>query len=186
MIDTPLVTRPDGRGARVRETLVSIVAPVYNESATLAEFIRRLAEVCDSLTGRYAFEFVLVDDGSTDSSLECAKALGHAESRLRLIELRRNFGQTAALQAGLTAATGDIIVSMDSDLQHFPRIFRSFWRNWRKATISCAAGIISAKRTPCAAGRHGWPTLSFVASRACQSTTSAQPTGPTELTLSAT
>ncbi|MEP6783088.1 MAG: glycosyltransferase family 2 protein [Acidobacteriota bacterium] len=100
--------------------LISIVAPVYNESATLAEFVRRNAAVCDTLFDRYSSEIVLVDDGSTDDTLQVARSLIANEPRLRVIELRRNFGQTAALQAGLTAAAGDFVISMDSDLQHFP------------------------------------------------------------------
>jgi glycosyltransferase involved in cell wall biosynthesis len=100
--------------------LVTIVAPVFNESATLPEFLRRIVAATGALGRRYAFEFVLVDDGSTDGSLAVAKSLIAQEPRLRVVELRRNFGQTAALQAGLAAARGDIVISMDSDLQHFP------------------------------------------------------------------
>ena len=106
--------------------LVSIVAPVYNESRTLAEFVRRITAVCGSLETQYRFEVVLVDDGSRDDSLEVAKSLIREEPRLRIIELRRNFGQTAALQAGLAAASGDIVISMDSDLQHFPEDIPQF------------------------------------------------------------
>jgi len=100
--------------------LVSIVAPVFNESATLREFLERLVKTAGTLEPRYQFEFVLVDDGSVDGSLTLAKSLVSTEPRLRVVELRRNFGQTAALQAGLAAARGQIVVSMDSDLQHFP------------------------------------------------------------------
>src|SRR5262245_51753744 len=100
--------------------LVSIVAPVFNESATLREFLERLVKTTGTLEPRYQFEFVLVDDGSVDGSLTLAKSLVSIEPRLRVVELRRNFGQTAALQAGLAAARGQIVVSMDSDLQHFP------------------------------------------------------------------
>jgi glycosyltransferase involved in cell wall biosynthesis len=100
--------------------LISIVAPVYNESATLPEFIRRIGAVCDGLAGRYSSEIILVDDGSTDNTLQIARDLIDREPRLRVIELRRNFGQTAALQAGLTSAAGEFVISMDSDLQHFP------------------------------------------------------------------
>ncbi|HEY6509718.1 MAG TPA: glycosyltransferase family 2 protein, partial [Vicinamibacterales bacterium] len=100
--------------------LVSIVAPVYNEAATLAEFVTRLARATAELEARYNFEFVLVDDGSTDGSLKLARSLIQMEPRLRVVELRRNFGQTPALQAGLVAARGEVVVSMDSDLQHFP------------------------------------------------------------------
>jgi glycosyltransferase involved in cell wall biosynthesis len=101
-------------------SLVSIVAPAYNEAATLPEFTARLAAAVTSLGGKYTFEFIVVDDGSTDGTLELAKGLIVQEPRLRVVELRRNFGQTAALQAGLSAATGDLVVSMDADLQHFP------------------------------------------------------------------
>jgi glycosyltransferase involved in cell wall biosynthesis len=100
--------------------LISVVAPVYNEAPTLPEFVRRLTETTGRLRGAYTFEFVLVDDGSTDDSLQVARTLITTEPRLRVVELRRNFGQTAALQAGLAAARGDIVISMDSDLQHFP------------------------------------------------------------------
>src|SRR5262245_37866514 len=100
--------------------MVSIVAPLYNEAPSLREFFTRLTAVARSLEREFTFEFVLVDDGSTDESLSIAKELLLADPRLRVIELRRNFGQTAALQAGLKAARGSIIVSMDSDLQHFP------------------------------------------------------------------
>lgn len=106
--------------------LLSIVAPVYNEAATLGEFVRRIGAVCSQMQSRYRSEIVLVDDGSTDATLEIAKGLIGAEPRLRVIELRRNFGQTAALQAGLSRAVGDYIISMDSDLQHFPEDIPTF------------------------------------------------------------
>jgi glycosyltransferase involved in cell wall biosynthesis len=100
--------------------MVSVVAPVYNEAATLNEFVERLVKAARALESRYRFEFVLVDDGSTDGTLKLARQLIASEPRLRVVELRRNFGQTAALQAGLAASTGDVVVSMDADLQHFP------------------------------------------------------------------
>lgn len=106
--------------------LISIVAPVYNEAATLPEFVRRIAAVCGTLQSRYRAEIIVVDDGSTDDSLGVATRLVDMEPRLRVIELRRNFGQTAALQAGLSCARGEFIISMDSDLQHFPEDIPAF------------------------------------------------------------
>jgi glycosyltransferase involved in cell wall biosynthesis len=106
--------------------LVSIVAPTYNEAATLSEFTARLSAAAAAVGSPYTFEFIFVDDGSTDGTLELAKTLIAREPRLRVIELRRNFGQTAALQAGLTAARGELVVSMDSDLQHFPEDLHLF------------------------------------------------------------
>ena len=100
--------------------LVSIIAPVFNEEAVIEEFVSRLGTVLDGLRDRYSFEIVLVDDGSRDASLAKMKDLLLKEPRLRILELRRNYGQTAALQAGFDAAAGDILVTLDSDLQHFP------------------------------------------------------------------
>jgi glycosyltransferase involved in cell wall biosynthesis len=128
--------------------LISIVAPVYNESATLRELVRRLATACAPLERRYRFEFILVDDGSVDDTLELARSLAAVEPRLRIIELRRNFGQSAALQAGLSCAEGAFVISMDSDLQHFPEDIPLFveqaengfdlvcgWRHERKENV---------------------------------------------------
>lgn len=114
------------RSSSDQRPLISVVAPVYNEAATLGEFVRRIGAVCDRLQPRYRAEIILVDDGSSDDSLEIAKRLIDAEPRLRVIELRRNFGQTGALQAGLSCACGEFIISMDSDLQHFPEDIPQF------------------------------------------------------------
>ncbi len=128
--------------------LVSIVAPFYNEQQSLNALLERLVTVTATLATRYRFEFVLVDDGSRDQSLAISRRLLANEPRLRIIELRRNYGQTAALQAGLDAADGDIIISMDADLQHFPEEIPLFlekieagsdvvcgWRHERKAGV---------------------------------------------------
>jgi glycosyltransferase involved in cell wall biosynthesis len=128
--------------------LISVVAPFYNEESSLERLLARLSAVADSLVDRYRFEFILVDDGSRDRSLTIALRLADSERRLRIVELRRNYGQTAALQAGLDCADGDIIISMDADLQHFPEEIPSFlerieagsdvvcgWRHERKEGI---------------------------------------------------
>ena len=100
--------------------LVSVIAPVYDEAPTIEQFLTRLVRALVPLEDRYAFEIVLVNDGSSDDSLERMKRFVEREPRLRIIELSRNYGQTAALQAGLDAARGEILVTMDADLQHFP------------------------------------------------------------------
>lgn len=106
--------------------MVSVVAPVYNEVDSLPELMRRLGAVAEEMSRRYRFEFILVDDGSRDGSLAAARRLAEAEPRLKVVELRGNHGQTAALQAGFDHAAGDIIVSMDADLQHFPEELPQF------------------------------------------------------------
>lgn len=112
--------------ARSSKQLVSIVAPVYNEEKVLEQFLKRIIQAVRPLEAEYEFEFLLVDDGSCDQSLDVARTLIAAEPRLRVIELRRNYGQTAALQAGLDEAAGHIIISMDADLQHFPEEIPAF------------------------------------------------------------
>ena len=107
-------------GETRERTLVSVAIPVYNEEKVLPELVERLAQVADGPCSKYDFEFVFVDDGSRDGSLRVEKELIAKEPRLRVVELRRNYGQTAALQAGLDEARGDVIITMDADLQHFP------------------------------------------------------------------
>lgn len=105
---------------------VSIVAPVYNEELVIEEFVRRLTVAITPLETNYTFEIILVDDGSKDHTLTKLKQLVAQEKRLRVIQLRRNYGQTAALQAGLDAAIGDIVITLDADLQHFPEEIPAF------------------------------------------------------------
>ena len=98
---------------------ISIVVPVHNEEKTLLPLYDRLVKALGPL-GR-SFEIILVDDDSTDSSYDLLRNLVAHDGRLRVISLRRNFGQTAALAAGFSAAEGEIVVALDADLQHDPR-----------------------------------------------------------------
>jgi glycosyltransferase involved in cell wall biosynthesis len=96
---------------------VSIVIPVYNE----LENIPLLAEALfEAMTG-YDYEVLFVDDGSTDGSIEALEKLANDDpDRVRVIEFRRNFGQTAAMAAGIDISSGEIIVTLDADLQNDP------------------------------------------------------------------
>jgi glycosyltransferase involved in cell wall biosynthesis len=97
--------------------LVSIVAPVYNEKENLDPLHRSLTDALNELS----YELVFVDDGSTDGSLdELLKLVEQDTDHVRVIELRRNFGQTAAIAAGIDHAHGDVIVLIDADLQNDP------------------------------------------------------------------
>lgn len=94
---------------------ISIVVPLYNEEGNVQELHRRIVAACQGL-GR-EFEVVFVDDGSSDGTVKACVGL----SPLKLVKFRKNFGQTAAFDAGFKAATGDIIVTMDGDLQNDPQ-----------------------------------------------------------------
>jgi len=104
--------------ASLRGVQLSIVVPLFNESATIAELHRRLDAVL-LLLGTHA-EIVYVDDGSSDGTREALEALAARDERVVLVSLARNYGQTAALAAGFDAAEGAVIVAMDGDLQHAP------------------------------------------------------------------
>ncbi|MEW5901183.1 MAG: glycosyltransferase family 2 protein [Acidobacteriota bacterium] len=96
----------------------SLVIPVYNEAGNVEELHREVASAVEKL-GR-PFEVIFVDDGSLDASWAILRALRKKDSRVKLIRLRRNFGQTAALAAGFDYARGEIIISLDADLQNDP------------------------------------------------------------------
>ena len=97
---------------------VSLVIPVFNEAENLEELHRELVEAM-AKTGR-PFEIIFIDDGSVDSSWTVLRTLQQKDGRVKLIRLRRNFGQTAALAAGFDHAMGEVIISLDADLQNDP------------------------------------------------------------------
>jgi len=97
---------------------VSVVIPVYNEEESLPGLLDELHAALDPL-GR-SYEIVLVDDGSTDKSFAWLEERAKTDGALTLVRFRRNFGQTAAMQAGFDHARGDVIITMDADLQNDP------------------------------------------------------------------
>lgn len=98
---------------------LSLFLPVLNEEENLRPMHAKISEALQSL-GKTA-EVIYVDDGSTDKSLKVLKEIAAADSRVRVISLRRNYGQTAAMSAGIDAANGSILIPMDADLQNDPK-----------------------------------------------------------------
>lgn len=98
--------------------MISVVIPIHNEEPALLPLYDRLTRVLEAVQRQY--EVLFVDDASTDRSFELLANLAETDPRLKVIRLRRNFGQTAALAAGFDEAQGDIIISLDGDLQHEP------------------------------------------------------------------
>ena len=118
-------------------TNISVVVPIFNEEGNIAALHEEIKKVCEE--NSYVYEIIFVDDGSTDASAEIAKAL----SPLTYIRLRRNFGQTAAMDAGIKQAKNTYIITMDGDRQNdpadIPRLIRHLEENdldvvsgWRK------------------------------------------------------
>jgi len=102
----------------------SIVVPLYNESDVVNELYDRLTKTMKQTNLDY--EIIFVDDGSEDNTLELIKDIAGKDPRMVVVELRRNFGQTPALSAGFDIARGQIIISMDGDLQHCPEEIPNF------------------------------------------------------------
>jgi glycosyltransferase involved in cell wall biosynthesis len=96
----------------------SIVVPFYNEQESVAQLYVKIIEVMDALGEPY--EIVFVDDGSKDGTFRLMSEIARDDKRVVVVQLRRNFGQTAALKAGFDHSKGEIIISMDGDLQHDP------------------------------------------------------------------
>jgi glycosyltransferase involved in cell wall biosynthesis len=124
----------------------SVVLPVYNEKDNLEPLHVELTGVMEALKGSY--EIIYVDDGSVDGSLEVLRRIHGDDDRVRVVSFRRNFGQTAAIAAGFDASTGDVVITMDADLQNdpadIPRLLEkmkeghqvvSGWRRERKDTL---------------------------------------------------
>ncbi|MBI4556606.1 MAG: glycosyltransferase family 2 protein [Candidatus Hydrogenedentes bacterium] len=103
----------------VTKPLVSVVVPFYNEAENVPPLMERIAAVFDQLSG-YEYECVFVNDGSTDGTRVQLEKLHAANSRVRPIHLLRNSGQSAALVAGLRRARGELVFTLDGDLQNDP------------------------------------------------------------------
>lgn len=97
----------------------SVVIPVMNEEENVEILYNRTTEVLQTMNGPY--EIIMVDDGSTDRTFSILKALHKKDRNLKVVKFRRNFGQSAAMAAGFERAQGNVIISMDGDLQNDPR-----------------------------------------------------------------
>ena len=97
---------------------LSVFLPVYNEQDNIEQLNMRLAEALEGI-GR-SYEVIYIDDGSTDHSMARLRKIAAADPRIRVVSLRRNYGQTAAMSAGIDYARGQILIPMDADLQNDP------------------------------------------------------------------
>lgn len=96
---------------------VSVVVPLLNEQDNIQPLYQQLAQ---TLSNKYDYEIIFIDDGSTDNGLNILRQLQKSDPKIRVISFRRNFGQTAALSAGFEHAKGEIIIAIDADLQNDP------------------------------------------------------------------
>jgi len=136
--------------------LISLVVPCYNEEAALPLFYQAASAVADGMDPH--FEFIFVDDGSRDGTLEYIRELKARDERVRYISFSRNFGKEAAILAGLRAARGDYVALLDADLQDPPSLLPEMYRRVRDEGYDSAA----ARR----ATRSGEPYLRSFFARA--------------------
>jgi len=123
----PVDTRPP-----LREALVSVVLPVYNEAEVLDELTSRVTAALEETGARY--ELIFVDDGSRDQSPAILDRLAADDPAIGVVHFSRNFGHQAAVQAGLAHARGDAVVLMDADLQDAPSAIGRFLDEWQRGS----------------------------------------------------
>ena len=99
---------------------ISVVVPCYNEEPTIALFYDEITKVSENM--EVNFEYIFVDDGSKDKTIDILKELANKDKRVKYIKLSRNFGKEGAMLAGLKLSTGDYVTIMDADLQDPPKL----------------------------------------------------------------
>lgn len=121
-------------------SLISLIVPCRDEAAAVDLFHRRVCAAIASIDGA-RFEFVWVNDGSRDGTLDRLRALVAEDPRVRVVDLSRNFGKEAAITAGLDAARGDAVIPIDADLQDPPELIPEMVARWR-----AGAEVVLARR----------------------------------------
>ena len=113
--------------------LLSIVVPAHNEEAGIARAVQVILDAAGACGMR--LELIVVDDGSRDDTFERVRAMSASDPRVKGLRFSRNFGKEAALLAGLNAAEGDAVVTLDSDLQHPPALIPEMVEAWRSGAM---------------------------------------------------
>jgi glycosyltransferase involved in cell wall biosynthesis len=125
--------------APTKNPLISVIIPVKNEAANLPELYKQLVKVFRQLPD-YRYEFIFVDDGSTDKSVRVIQKIEGGDNKVRLIRLARNFGKEIATTAGLHKARGQAAIMIDADLQHPPYIIPEMIKKWRESGYDVVIG----------------------------------------------
>lgn len=121
--------------------LISIIAPAFNEEESAEPFHTAVTRVITGLEDRYRFEFVFVDDGSSDNTFSVLKALAARDKRVRVIRFSRNFGFQQAVFTGFCKARGDAAIELDCDLQDPPELIGEFARLWKEENWQVVYGV---------------------------------------------
>lgn len=127
---------------------ISFVLPIYNEEDNVGPFYNALTEAVGHLAPHYDFEFLFIDDGSRDDSLDALIRLRDTDARVSVISFSRNFGHQMAVTAGLDKADADAVVIMDTDLQDPPRVVLELIQRWEAGADVVYAQRRSRQDTP--------------------------------------
>jgi glycosyltransferase involved in cell wall biosynthesis len=103
--------------------MLSVIIPIFNELNNITTLAEQIKAVLNDIAEEY--EIIFIDDGSSDGSDTKLDELSDADKRIKVIHFRKNFGQTAAIMAGIDASSGSIIITMDGDLQNDPKDIRN-------------------------------------------------------------
>lgn len=135
--------------SRIKKKLISLVVPCYNEEDTLHKCHEELLAIAETkeLSSKYNFEFIYINDGSRDKTLDIMRSLNEQDRRVKFVSLSRNFGKEIALTAGLDFADGDALIILDADLQDPPALIPDLIEPWEKEGYD----VVYAQRTV----RHG-------------------------------
>lgn len=117
--------------------ILSVVVPCYNEEAVLPVFYQEITKISEEMVREVDFEFVFVDDGSSDGTLAEIEKLAASDKRVRFVSFSRNFGKEAGLLAGLEYAQGDFVATMDADLQDPPSLLPKMYQYVRDGEYDC-------------------------------------------------
>jgi dolichol-phosphate mannosyltransferase len=129
----------DKPSKRSQNSLLSVVIPVYQEGSHIKSTIRAIERVL--IENHLNYEFVLIDDGSTDNTWSELMGLAKDSNRISILKLSRNFGKESALCAGLEYAAGDMVLVMDADLQHPPELIPDMVKAWLEDSYDVVEGI---------------------------------------------
>jgi len=144
--------------AQEHAPLISIIVPCHNEAPVIPLFFDEITAVAAQLQNQASFEYLFIDDGSTDDTLGTIKKLAASDSRVTYLSFSRNFGKEAAMFAGLQHASGELVTVLDADLQDPPKLLlEMFARLQADPTLECVA----ARRV----GRTGEPMLRSIGAR---------------------
>lgn len=125
-------------GSKMKKEKISIIVPCYNEEESLPIFYEEITKIAEEMK-KVEFEFVFINDGSKDNTLNIIKDLRKKDDRVRFISFSRNFGKEGGMYAGLEYATGDFVAIMDVDMQDPPSMIKEMYHSIKEEGYDCVA-----------------------------------------------